>query len=51
MADVRGMIVGARDARRALNSVGVRPEREKGVVERGGSDATAVAGDMAVWGL
>lgn len=30
----RGMIVGARDAR--LKRVGVRPEREKGVVERGG---------------
>lgn len=51
MADVRGMIVGARDARRALNKVGVRPESENGVVERGGSLATAVAGDATVWGL
>lgn len=45
------MIVGARDARRALNSVGVRPDSENGVVERGGSDATTVAGDTAVYGL
>ena len=36
------MIVGAREARRMLKSVGVRPESENGVVERGGSDATAV---------
>lgn len=49
MADVRGMMVGARDARRALKSVGVRPDSENGVVERGGS--TAVAGDIAVCGL
>lgn len=43
----RGMMVGAREARRA-NSVGVRPEREKGVVERGGSDATAVPGEVDI---
>lgn len=36
MAEERGMIVGAREARRMLKRVGVRPEREKGVVERGG---------------
>lgn len=36
MADERGMIVGALDARFRLKRVGVRPEREKGVVERGG---------------
>ena len=36
------MMVGAREAR--LKIVGVRPESENGVVERGGSDATAVLG-------
>lgn len=45
------MTVGARDARRALKSVGVRPDRENGVVERGGSDPTTVAGDATVLGL
>ncbi len=45
MADVRRITVGARDARRLAKSVGVRPEREKGVEERGGSDPTAVPGD------
>ena len=38
-------MVGAREARRLLKRVGVLPEREKGVVERGGSVATAVFGD------
>lgn len=51
IAEVRGMIVGARDARRALNSVGVRPDKENGVVERGGSEATTVAGDATGLGL
>ena len=45
------MIVGARDARRALNKADVLPDNEKGVVERGGSDPTAVDGDTAAWGL
>ena len=51
MAEERGMTVGARDARLMLNRVGVRPESEKGVVERGGwpsadgGDATRVASD------
>ena len=40
------MIVGAREARRVLKRVGVRPDKEKGVVERGGSVATAVPGDV-----
>jgi hypothetical protein len=39
IAAERGMTVGARDARLRLKSVGVRPESEKGVVERGGSYA------------
>lgn len=52
IAEVRGMIVGAREARRWLKRVGVRPEREKGVVERGGSVATAVPGEVeAILGL
>lgn len=34
MAEERGMIVGAREARFMLNSVGVRPDNENGVVER-----------------
>lgn len=51
MADVLGMMVGARDARRAPNSVGVRPDRENGVVERGGSEPTAVVGDTGLCGL
>lgn len=37
MAAERGITVGAREARRRLKSVGVRPDSEKGVVERGGS--------------
>lgn len=45
IAAERGMIVGAREARRRLNSVGVRPESENGVVERGGS-YSAVGGDV-----
>lgn len=44
IAAERGMIVGAREARRRLNSVGVRPESENGVVERGGS-YSATGGD------
>jgi len=36
MAAERGMTVGARDARLRLKSVGVRPETEKGVEDRGG---------------
>ena len=36
MAAERGITVGARDARLKLKSVGVRPEREKGVEDRGG---------------
>lgn len=51
MADDRGMMVGAREARLA-NSVGVRPDREKGVVERGGSvEATAVVGETGLPGV
>lgn len=46
IAAERGMTVGAREAR--LNRVGVRPESEKGVVERGGSVATAVPGDVDI---
>jgi hypothetical protein len=51
IAAERGMIVGARDARFVLNRVGVRPDnerpdRENGVVDRGGSyPSTAVGGD------
>lgn len=46
MAAERGITVGARDARLMLNSVGVRPDKEKGVVDRGGSyPSTAVGGD------
>lgn len=45
------MTVGAREARRAPNNVGVRPDRENGVVERGGSDPTAVAGETGLCGL
>jgi hypothetical protein len=48
MAAERGMNVGARDARLRLKRADVRPEREKGVVDRGGSRSglfTAVAGD------
>lgn len=45
------MMVGAREARLAPKTVGVRPERENGVVERGGSEPTAVVGEMAWWGL
>jgi hypothetical protein len=37
MAADRGMMVGARDTRFVLNSVGVRPDNENGVVDRGGS--------------
>ena len=36
MAAERGITVGARDARLRLKSVGVRPESEKGVEDRGG---------------
>ena len=36
MAAERGITVGARDARLMLKSVGVRPESEKGVDDRGG---------------
>lgn len=56
MAVDRGMMVGAREARFMLNS-GVRPEREKGVVERawsywsfGDADATRVCSDRAAVG-
>ena len=46
MAADRGMIVGARDVRFVLNSVGVRPVKENGVVDRAGSYlSTAVGGD------
>jgi hypothetical protein len=46
MAAERGMMVGARDARFVLNSVGVRPVNENGVVDRAGSyPSTAVGGD------
>jgi len=46
MAAERGMIVGARDARFMLNSVGVKPVKENGVVDRAGSyPSTAVGGD------
>jgi len=46
MAAERGMIVGARDARFVLNNVGVLPDSENGVVDRGGSyPSTAVGGD------
>ena len=39
-------MVGARDTRLVLNSVGVRPDNEKGVVDLGGSyPSTAVGGD------
>ena len=39
-------MVGARDARFMLNNVGVRPDKENGVVDRGGSDpSTAVGGE------
>jgi hypothetical protein len=41
IAAERGMTVGAREARRMLKRVGVRPEIEKGVVERGGSYSPA----------
>ena len=45
------MMVGAREARRA-NNVGVRPDIEKGVVERGGSvEATAVVGETGLPGV
>jgi len=50
IAEERGMTVGARDERLRLKSVGVRLEREKGVVDRGGSKSgllTAVGGDAA----
>ena len=55
MAEERGMMVGAREARFRLNKVGVRPEREKGVDERGtgsipsagDADATRVWSDKA----
>lgn len=49
MAEDRGMTVGARDARFMLNRVGVRPDREKGVVGRslfGEVEATCVCSDM-----
>lgn len=36
----RGITVGAREARFMLNNVGVRPDKEKGVVERGGSNGS-----------
>jgi len=40
------MMVGARDARRVLNIVGVRPDNEKGVDDLGGSyPSTAVGGE------
>lgn len=48
IAAERGMTVGAREARLRLKRVGVRPEREKGVVDRGGSNSglfTAVGED------
>jgi len=46
MAAERGMMVGARDVRFVLNSVGVRPVNENGVVDRAGSyPSTAVGGD------
>lgn len=46
MGAERGIMVGARDARLVLNSVGVRPDNEKGVVDLGGSyPSTAVGGD------
>jgi hypothetical protein len=35
MAEERGITVGARDPRFVLNNVGVMPDRENGVVERG----------------
>jgi hypothetical protein len=44
-------MVGARDARLAPNNVGVRPDKEKGVVERGGSEPTAVVGEAGLCGL
>lgn len=55
MAADRGMTVGAREARLRLKRVGVRPEREKGVDERGARsipsvgdvDATLVWSDRA----
>ncbi len=55
MAAERGIIVGAREARFRLKRVGVRPEREKGVDERGArsipsagdADATRVWSDNA----
>lgn len=55
MAADRGMIVGAREARLRLKSVEVRPEREKGVDERGArsipsagdADATLVWSERA----
>lgn len=37
MVAERGMTVGAQEARLVLNSVGVQLERDKEVVERGGS--------------
>lgn len=42
------MMVGARDARRALKSADARPDNENGIVERSGS--IAVAGKATVWG-
>jgi hypothetical protein len=45
MADERGMMVGALEARLKLNSGGVRAaERENGVDDRGGWSSWAVAG-------
>jgi len=58
MAEEREMTVGAEGARLISNRVGVRPESEKGVVERGGwpsadgGDATRVASEtFATQGL
>lgn len=46
------MTVGARDARFKLNKVGVRPDSEKGVDDRGwssaGGEPTLVPSDMGV---
>jgi hypothetical protein len=49
MAAERGIIVGLRDAHFVLNSVGIKPVKENGVVDRAGSyPSTAVSGDTDV---
>lgn len=47
MAEERGMIVGAREAR-LVNKVGVLRDKEKGVEERGGWDPSSSSGDAGV---